>query len=147
LTVTDANGAAASVSFRVTVNPVNDPPTLNPINDLSIAEDGPPQTVALSGITSGVPNETDSLTVTATSSNPSLIPNPTFSYTSPNNTGALSFTSAPASFGTATITMNVNDGQASNNIVTRSFTVTVIAANRPPTISAVPDQTTNMNWP
>jgi uncharacterized repeat protein (TIGR02543 family) len=43
--------------------------------------------------------------------------------------------------GSATITVTVNDGQAVNNTVTRSFTVTVNAVNDAPSISAVANQT------
>jgi hypothetical protein len=75
--------------------------------------------------------------ITATSSNPSLIPNPTVNYTSPNTTGTIAFTPVALAFGSATLTVTVNDGGASNNIVTRSFTVTV---NLLPTISPIADQ-------
>ncbi|MCX8092450.1 MAG: immunoglobulin domain-containing protein, partial [Verrucomicrobiae bacterium] len=77
--------------------------------------------------------------VTATSSNPALIPNPTVSYTSPNSTGSLTFTPVANAFGTATLTVTVNDGGASNNIISRSFTVTV---NAPPLITAQPQSQT-----
>ena len=43
------------------------------------------------------------LTVTAVSSNPGLIPNPTVSYTSPGTTGSLRFTPVANASGTATI--------------------------------------------
>src|SRR6185369_10485033 len=42
--------------------------------------------------------------------------------------------------GTATISVTVNDGGASNNLVTRNFTVTVNAVNDPPTIGAISNQ-------
>jgi len=114
-----------SRSFIVTVNPVNDPPTLDALSAVTLDEDAGPQTVGLTGISSGATNENDTLTVTASSSNPALIPTPTVTYTSPNAAGTLDFTPATNAFGTATITVTVNDGQPSNNIVSRSFTVTV----------------------
>jgi hypothetical protein len=129
-------------TFTVTVNPVNDPPTIDPINSVTINEDGGLQTVNLSGITSGT-NESQTLTVTASSSNTGLIPNPTVSYSSPNATGSLSFTSVTNASGTATITVTVNDGQAANNLATRQFTVTVAAVNDPPTFSAISDLSIN----
>jgi len=95
------------------------------------------QTVSLSGISTGATNEVQTLTVTASSSNPALIPNPTVTYTSPNSTGTLAFTPAAAAGGSATITVTVNDGDASNNTVTRTFAVTV---NRLPVISAITNQ-------
>ena len=40
-------------------------------------------------------------------------------------------------FGTATITVTVNDGQRANNTIARTFTVTVNAVNDPPTLDAI----------
>ena len=124
-------------SFTVTVNSVNDAPTLASIGNISIAEDAAAQTVNLAGIATGAANESDSLTVTASSSNTGLIPNPTVTYTSPNATGSLSFTPAAGLNGSATITVTVNDGQAANNTLTRTFTVTVNPVNDQPTLAAI----------
>ncbi|MCC5932249.1 MAG: tandem-95 repeat protein [Cyclobacteriaceae bacterium] len=127
-------------SFKVNVVPLNRPPTINPIDDISIAENAPQQTVNLTGIGPGAAFETNQVvSITAVSNNTSLIPNPTVQYTSPNTTGTLRFTPATDQFGVATITVTVNDGQPENNITTRSFTVTVVAANRPPTLDPISD--------
>src|SRR5205823_7622696 len=112
-------------TFLLTVNPVNDPPTLNALANLTINEDGGLQTIALSGIAAGPGNESQPLSVTATSSNPSVIPNPTVNYFSPNATGSLTFIPVTNANGVATITVTVNDGQSENNTVIRTFTVTV----------------------
>ncbi len=139
VTVTVNNGNASNnivtQAFTVTVNAVNQPPTLNPINNLTIDENSGPQTVNLSGITSGAANENQKLTVAATSSNTFLIPNPAVNYTSPNTNGSLTFTPVAYTNGTSIITVTVNDGGTSNNIVTRSFTVNVQAYvdHTPPT--------------
>jgi hypothetical protein len=139
VTVNDNAGSnnVFSRTFTVTVNAVNDQPTLNGLGNLTINEDASAQTVNLSGIGTGAANETQTLTVTATSSNPSLIPNPTVSYTSPNTTGSLSLRPVTNGFGTATITVTVNDGGSANNTVVRTFTVTVNPVNDPPTLSAI----------
>src|SRR5207247_2479908 len=133
-TASDTSGLESDpsneVSYSVPLNATNQAPTLNALGDITINENPGLQTVNLSGITSGAPNEIQTLTVSATSSNPGLIPNPTVDYTSPNTTGNLSFTPAVNGFGIAIITVTVNDGQAQNNIVTRSFTVTVNAVNQ-----------------
>ncbi len=129
-------------TFTVTVNPVNDAPTITAIADQTINEDAGVQTVNLTGISAGG-GENQTLTVSASSGNTSLIPNPTVTYTSPNATGSLSFTPAADASGTALITVTVNDGGASNNITTRTFTVKVIPVNDPPTITAIADQTIN----
>jgi hypothetical protein len=48
-------------------------------------------------------------------------------YTSPDATGSLSYTPLANAFGSATITVTIDDGQAANNTVTRTFIVTVTA--------------------
>jgi len=128
-----ASNNLVSRLFTVTVNPVNDPPALDPLSNLTLKEDAPPQTISLTGITSGAANENDTLTVTASSSNPALVTNASVSYVSPNPTGSLTFTLVTNSVGTADITVTVNDGQASNNIISRSFSVIV----NPPVLTTV----------
>src|SRR5262249_48685198 len=93
----------------------------------------------------GATNEAQTLTVTASSSNPGLIPNSAVTYSSPNSTGSLAFTPAVNGFGTSTITVTVNDAGASNNIVTRTFTVTVNAVNQQPTLNAIGNVTIGEN--
>ena len=139
VTVNDGGPSNNLVSrtFVVTVSPVNDTPTLNVLTNITINENAGLQTVNLSGISSGAANETGTLTVTATSSNPGLIPNPTVSYTSPNAAGSITFTPVASAFGSANITVTVNDGGSSNNIVQRQFTVTVNHLNQAPTITAI----------
>ena len=93
----------------------------------------------MSGITPGAATESQTLTVSAASSNPALIPNPAVSYASANATGSLTFTPASNASGTATITVTVNDGQALNNTVTQTFTVTVNAVNPAPSLNPISD--------
>ena len=76
---------------------------------------------------------------------PDLIPTPTVNYTSANTTGKLTFAPVTNANGTATITVTVNDGGTSNNIVTQTFTVTVNAVNQPPTLNAITNLTINEN--
>jgi hypothetical protein len=140
-------GAVGSTSFTVTVNPVNDAPTLNAIANLPIAEDSAEQTVNLSGVGAGGTIENQTLVVTAVSSNPSLIPHPTVIYTSPQATGSLRFTPVANAHGVATITVTVDDGQTFNRFTARTFTVTVNAANDTPTISNIPNLTTDEDTP
>ena len=151
----DASGTnsplSSEVSYLVPLNvPIgNQAPTLNAINNLTINENAGLQTVSLSGITSGATNENQTLTVTAASSNTGLIPKPTVNYTSANTTGNLTFTPVTNATGTATITVNVNDGGTSYSNVTRTFTVTVNAVNtsstnQPPTLDPIPDIIVNV---
>jgi hypothetical protein len=112
-------------SAPVVTNAPNRPPTLNPIGNLTLAKNAAGQTVNLSGFSSGAANENQTLQLTATTSNPSLIPLLFITYTSPRTTGTLSFRPAYNAVGTAVITITVNDGGKSNNIIARTFTVTV----------------------
>ena len=132
-------------SFVPPANPPSPPssgnqaPTLNAIADITINEDSPQQTVNLSGIGSGSASESQTLIVSASSSNPSLVPTPQITYTSPNTTGTLRFTPVANGSGTTTITVTVNDGQATNNTVQRNFVVTVLEVNDAPVANAGPD--------
>ena len=75
-----ANGGVNSISqqFTVVILPVNQPPTINlvpnpaPINENTTGV----QTINLTGITAGRGNSGEFVTITATSDNPALIPNP-----------------------------------------------------------------------
>ena len=151
ITVTVSSGSGsnntATQTFTVTVNPVNQPPTLNSLNNLTIKENASPQTVNLYGISSGAANENQRLTVSATSSNTNLIPHPTVNYSSANTNGSLTFTPVTNVIGAAIITVTVNDGGASNNIVTQSFTVNVQAFDdqTPPT-DQITTPASNQQW-
>lgn len=117
-------------TFTVTVLPVNDQPLMAVIADCTINEDGPQQNVALSGITAGPANESaQNISISAVSSDPTLIPHPTISYTSPATSGTLSFTPVPHRSGTATILVTVGDDGGTSNAgfatTYVSFTVTV----------------------
>ena len=114
---------------------------MNPLSDLILNENAGAHIATLSGITSGATNENQTLTLSATSSNPSLVPTPTVSYTSPNTTGSLSFKPLTNAFGSALVTVTVNDGQAGNNLINRSFTVTVNPVNQRPTLNPLSNLT------
>lgn len=140
--VTDAEGSSATDSFEFTVVSVNDAPTIDALTDLRLPEDAATQTVMLLGITSGASNEVQELRVTALSSDPALIPNPAVSYTSPDSSGTLQLQPNPGAFGSAVITVTVDDGQGSNNIVARTFTVIVDSINDLPSITEISDVAT-----
>jgi hypothetical protein len=149
VTVTANNGGTSNNivtrTFTVTVNAVNQSPTLNAISNLTITENAGLQTVSLSGISSGAANGNQTFTITAVSSNTGLIPNPTVNYTPTNTTGSLTFTPVANAIGAATVTVTANNGGTSNNIVTRTFTVTVNAVNQSPTLNAISNLTITKN--
>jgi hypothetical protein len=130
-------------TFTVNVTGVNDPPTLTAISDpAAILEDAALQTVNLSGISAG-PFETQTITITATSDNPGLIPNPTVNYTSANATGSLTYKPVGNQSGKAVITVTVQDNggklNSGTDTIVRSFFVNVTAVNDLPSLDAILD--------
>ncbi|MDA8032540.1 MAG: Ig-like domain-containing protein, partial [Alphaproteobacteria bacterium] len=127
--------STATDTVRVEITPLNDAPTLDVLMNLNVSEDAAEQVVALSGISAGG-GESQSIRVTAISSNTGLIPNPLISYVSPNVSGSLAFTPVADQYGTATITVTVEDGgldgflstAEDNATTTQTFDVVVNAA-------------------
>ncbi len=119
---------SAPQTFTIDIKPVNDAPALNTIAGLSLPFNAGAQNVSLTGIGSGSGFETQTLTISAVSSNPALIA-PSVTYLSPEATGTLVLTPATTLAGTAVITVTVtDDGGTANggvNQTTRQFTVTV----------------------
>ena len=88
--------------------PLNKSPQINlPVDHSCVISSGL-QTINLTGINDG-DNGSQGLTITATSSNPAIIPSVNVNYTSPATTGTLTFTPAPALVGTSIITVTVKD--------------------------------------
>jgi hypothetical protein len=153
VSVADPNGNVSSNTFLLTVAPVNDAPTLNALANLTIPTNAGPQTVNLTGISSGAANENQRLSIQATSSNPSVIPDPTVNYISANTSGSLTF--APVLNATGVVTMTVklmDDGGAANggtNSITRTFTVNVLPISSVPPVLQIVRAGTNIviSWP
>ncbi|MBL8826809.1 MAG: hypothetical protein JNM18_07460, partial [Planctomycetaceae bacterium] len=138
----DSVGQSVLTTFSVLRDgTVNTAPTLDVISDQEVDEDATIQTVTLTGISAGLGDPTQNLTITATSSNPLLVPHPIVSYTSPNSTGSLQFAPVPNASGTVTITVTVHDDGGTGNggvdTFVRTFTVTVNSVNDAP-INRVP---------
>lgn len=103
----------------------NLPPSINAIpNPASICQNSGIQNINLTQINDGGEGN-QTITVTAGSSNTSLIPFVSVNYTSPNTTGVLSYTPTAGQYGTTTISVNVFDNASNNNKTTITFTVTV----------------------
>jgi molybdopterin-guanine dinucleotide biosynthesis protein A len=141
-----ANYALLRSMITDAIAAVNDSPTINQPSDLALLEDAVTQLVSLAGITAGV-SETQPLTVTATSNNPTLIADPLVTYVSDQSTGSLSLTPLTDQSGTATITVTVTDGgldellstTEDNASFTTTFDVIVSAVNDSPTINQPSD--------
>lgn len=127
--VTDATDVESNtVSRSLNVIATNDDPLLDPVGPVTINEGVGLQTIDLTGILAGG-GESQTLQVSASSDNTSLIPDPAVVYASPADTGSITFTPVADAFGSAKITVTVSDGTAS---VSREFVVTVNPVNDAP---------------
>ncbi|PQO25740.1 hypothetical protein C5Y96_23305 [Blastopirellula marina] len=137
ITLTVSDGVKTTEeTFTVNVTPINDAPTISSIDDVTIDEDN--MTGDLSFTLSDLETSVDSLIVSATSGNQTLIPdgNIVISGTGANRT--VKVTPLPNQSGSALITLVVSDGDKSSE---ETFTVNVSSVNDAPTISALNDVT------
>ncbi len=141
LTVAVSDGlGTTSVMFQVDITAVNDPPQFAVPVSVTVAENVGTQNVPLSAISYGPTNENaqrPALAFTASSTNPALIPQPVIHYDNGPGTytgGSVSITPAPYTPGTATIVVTLTDGLSTT---VKSFPVTVVAVNDPPTLDAL----------
>jgi hypothetical protein len=137
-TTTDTAGDESAFSNEASFSTapavvVNQPPTLNSLTNVIVYKNAGLQAITLTGISSGSPTENQVLKVTATTANTSLTGTPTVAYTSPNSTGTLVFKPSATLTGSCKITVMVNDGGKSNNIIVQTFSVTVVAPPNPNT--------------
>jgi Big-like domain-containing protein len=123
----DGTNLSAPATVNLTITAINDPPTFNVITNKIVTVNAPVQNVSITGVAPGPASATDeaaqSVTLMATSSNPSIVPNPTMTGTGSSRT--LTYQPIANATGTVTITVRANDGQAANNTFTRTFTVLV----------------------
>ena len=134
VTVTVSDGlASTSTTFDVFVNAVNDPPTISTIGDQSTNEDVP-----LNGIAFAVNDIDSEFSVEVTSSDTLLFPAGSLTISGSGTNRQLSLTPAPNRFGSALITVTINDGQAS---ASTTFTASVAALNDTPTLSPIANLT------
>ncbi|MFM2197656.1 MAG: hypothetical protein RLZZ505_1088 [Verrucomicrobiota bacterium] len=133
ITVTVSDGTAtASDTFVLTFVPVNDAPTITGIADRTINEDT--NTGAVPFTIGDVETAATALTLTRASSNTALVPlaNVVLGGSGANRT--VTVTPAANQFGTATITVNVSDGDVTE-IASETFVVTVNAVNDAPSFT------------
>lgn len=128
--VNDGTVDSADATVSITVNPVNDGPTITHIDDRAIEEDT--DTGDLSFAVGDAETPAGDLEVTGVSSNTTLVPNDpahiTFGGSGANRT--MKITPAANRSGTTTITLTVEDGDGDTATVTS--TITVNPANDPP---------------
>ena len=137
ITVLVSDGTlTASDTFSVMVNAVNDAPAITPIANQTAnanATIGP-----LSFTVGDVDNAVAGLTVSGTSSNPTLVPNGDIAVGGSGANRTVTITPLPDQAGSTTITVSVSDGSVSTPT---SFLLTLVATPTPPPESpGGPDQ-------
>jgi len=137
VTVTVSDGLAQTVrSFTVTVNPVNDAPTLTSIANSTTVEDT--ATAPLAFTIGDAETAAGSLTLSGTSSDQTLVPNANIVFGGSGASRTVQVTPAANQFGTASINVSVSDGSLS---ATRTFQLTVTSSNDAPTITSIANST------
>jgi hypothetical protein len=144
-TASDGVTAPVSARARIVVAAVNDSPTLNPITDVTVAEDAGVQQTSLTGITAGG-GESQTLAISASSSNPALVANPVVAYNSGDSTAILSWASSANQSGQSTITVTVTDagldgqlGTSDDGTSSQQYVITVAPVNDAPTLNLIAD--------
>ena len=129
VTVTDANGGSSSDTFVLTVNPINDNPTISDIANQSTNEDT--ATSAIAFTVGDAETAAGSLTVSGGSSNTTLVPNTNIVFGGSGANRTVTATPVSNQSGTTTITVTVTDSNGGTSSDT--FLLTVTAANDNPT--------------
>jgi hypothetical protein len=137
--VTDGDGDSDTASVDLTVNSINDGPSISSIADVSTAEDTPVGPVPFS--VNDVETPAGSLVVTASSSNAAVVANSGIALGGSGSNRTVTVTPVANASGTATVTVKVSDGSRTSS---ESFAVTVNAVNDAPiasdgTLSATED--------
>ncbi|MEZ6060526.1 MAG: GEVED domain-containing protein [Planctomycetaceae bacterium] len=117
--------------FREEQTATNNRPTVDPIDNVTVAENSAGAVIGISGISAGE-SETQPISVTVTSHS-DLIQIPLVSYTQGSDTAAVSIVPAPDSDGVGTVSVMISDGGLDNDLETvadnlfviRTFNVTV----------------------
>ena len=125
ITVSVSDGSlSTNDTFTVVVDPINDPPTVSTITNRSIPRNGStgPIPFTVGDIETAAPG----LTVTASSSNPSLVLDQDLVMGGSGTNRTITVTAATNQIGTATVTLVVGDGVTT---VSTGFTVTVVGSS------------------
>jgi uncharacterized repeat protein (TIGR01451 family) len=117
---TDGTASSAVTTVSLSVSAVNDAPTLAQPSNGSVMWTAGPQGITLTGI-SGGGGESDTVTVTVTSSHPGIAAASAVTYGG-GSTATFTLTPTVGQPGVATITVTVNDGTTT---VQKTFTFTV----------------------
>ena len=142
ITVSVSDGQlSASSSFLLTVNALNDAPTLSSIANSTTVEDA---AAAIAFTVGDAETSAGSLALSGTSSDQALVPNANIVFGGSGGSRTVRITPAANQFGTASINVSVSDGSLS---ATRTFQLTVMSSNDPPTVASIPNSTTVEDTP
>ena len=128
---TGSGGAMqATGSINVSVTPINDEPTFDPIGNATVASDGSTFTTTITGVSPGPANEsTQALNFTVTSNNQAVLPDGAIAITGTGSSRTLTATPTDGTAGSVVISVNLSDNggtaNGGDNIFTRTFTLTV----------------------
>jgi len=145
----DENGNTDTLTFSVTVNTYNAPPTIDELPNIEIDEDIGTMVVPLTGITPNIDCSNQSVvSVTAVSDNTGLIPEVKIIHNRGDEDGTLELHIAADKNGVAEVAITVADNGGTENgglnTTTETFMVTVLPVNDPPVLVApIPDQSVN----
>ena len=138
ISVTDDDGTT-SVSFDITITPVNDPPTIDPHVDVTVNEDVGTVHVTLTGISGGPADEDQGLVSQLYSSDASISESMSLNYTSGDSNGILDIDVNADATGTSNIQITVHDDCSIT--ATINFDLIVLSVNDAPTFDSVDDET------
>src|SRR5256886_12533406 len=124
--VNDGELDSAPATVSIAIVPVNDAPTISKIANQTIARNSSTGPIAFT--VGDMDNNPGSLTVSATSSNPTLVPDCNIRFGGSGANRTVTVTPTRRKVGVATITVTVSDGLAT---VSTSFTITVTRSNHP----------------
>ena len=137
VTISVSDGDRTTVrQFGVTVNAVNQAPSISYIANQTLAENNATKT--LSVVVSDVDTPVANLTLSGSADNTTLVPSTAFAFGGSDANRTVTVTPAANQFGTATVTITVSDGERTG---TSSFTLTVTPVNTAPTIGVITNQT------
>jgi hypothetical protein len=153
LTATDTgSGTSPNVNtltktFDITVNTINDAPSFDTVADQTVDEDTASVDVSITTVSvggGGDESSTQSVTFSATSSDATIVPDPTV--TGSGDTRTLTYAPVADATGVVTVTLVGDDGgptQGASDVATatQTFTITVDAINDAPTIDTIADFT------
>ena len=146
ISVDDGSGHTTATAFVLTVNAVNDPPTIGAIANQTIAANS--STGAIAFTVDDLETATSGLTVSAISSNTTLVPNANIVIGGSGASRTITITPAPNQLGATIITVTVSDGALTG---VSAFTVTVsdLTTPQPPTAlyaASIVGNTVTLRW-